>query len=384
MTGGVVVLRGCKGEDRGKKRDKGEEETARQLSVLALLLAAIRRSVVACRAVERRGVVSPAMTLAHMEIGWPTNVRHVSHVTFDRFQGFLGLPVEFEVEIPCRVPSASVSIFGVSAESMQCCYDSKGNSVPIILLLMQERLYSQGGLKAEGIFRINPEDSKEEELRDQLNKGTVPDDIEVHCLAGLIKAWFRELPQGVLDGLSPEQVLQCNTEEQCMELVRLLHPTQAALLNWAIELMADVVEEEESNKMNARNIAMVFAPNMTQMSDPLTALMHAVQVMNLLKALILRVLREREDAATQGSFSSPSSSGYHGDEMDTDGDDEEDEYPEQDAETEVDGNGSSKHDSLKKIEDKMGTELKNLKIFEIKREILSEKKTNNEKVDVEN
>jgi hypothetical protein len=30
---------------------------------------------------------------------------------------------------------------------MQCSYDSKGNSVPTILLLMQDRLYSQGGLK---------------------------------------------------------------------------------------------------------------------------------------------------------------------------------------------------------------------------------------------
>lgn len=49
-----------------------------------------------------------------------------------------------------------------------------------------------------------------------------------------------------------------------MQLVNLLPPTQAALLNWAVELMADVVEEEELNKMNARNIAMVFAPNMTQ------------------------------------------------------------------------------------------------------------------------
>lgn len=44
----------------------------------------------------------------------------------------------------------------------------------------------------------------------------------------------------------------------------LLRPTQAALLNWAVELMSDVVEEEELNKMNARNVAMVFAPNMTQ------------------------------------------------------------------------------------------------------------------------
>jgi hypothetical protein len=68
----------------------------------------------------------------------------------------------------------------------------------------------------------------------------------------------------VLDGLSPEQVLQSNSESEFLELVTLLRPTQAALLKWAVELMSDVVEEEELNKMNARNIAMVFAPNMTQ------------------------------------------------------------------------------------------------------------------------
>jgi hypothetical protein len=83
-------------------------------------------------------------------------------------------------------------------------------------------------------------------------------------LHNFVQAWFRELPEGVLDSLSPEQVLHCNTEEECVELVRLLPPTQAALLNWVVEFMADVVEEEESNKMNARNVAMVFAPNMTQ------------------------------------------------------------------------------------------------------------------------
>lgn len=42
------------------------------------------------------------------------------------------------------------------------------------------------------------------------------------------------------------------------------------------------------------------------MSDPLTALMHAVQVMNLLKTLVLKTLRERED--DEGSYSTFSSS----------------------------------------------------------------------------
>ncbi|KAM7277401.1 hypothetical protein ACFE04_019267 [Oxalis oulophora] len=322
MTGLVVLTRGgsCGGGGGGggggklksnkviyDDDDEENREEQNQVSVVELFLAALRKSMVSCRVDRNDDVMSTTSVAAataadihNMEIGWPTNVRHITHVTFDRFNGFLGLPVEFEVEIPGRVPSASASVFGVSAESMQCSFDSKGNSVPTILLLMQERLYAQEGLKAEGIFRINPENSQEEHVRDQLNRGIVPENYDVHCLAGLIKAWFRELPSGVLDGLSPEQVLDCNTEEDSVELVKQLKPTEAALLSWAVELMADVVMEEECNKMNARNIAMVFAPNMTQMSDPLTALMHAVQVMNLLKTLIVKTLREREEAENGG------------------------------------------------------------------------------------
>ncbi|XXG62774.1 hypothetical protein AAC387_Pa05g1083 [Persea americana] len=239
-----------------EEEEQQQEEEEEQLSLLALLVTVFRKSLVACRAGRE--------DLRPMEIGWPTDVQHVAHVTFDRFHGFLGLPVEFEPEVPRRAPSASANVFGVSTESMQCSYDSRGNSVPTILLLMQRCLYLQGGLQAEGIFRINAENSQEEYVRDQLNRGTVPDGIDVHCLAGLIKAWFRELPSGVLDSLTPEQ-------------------------------------EEQHNKMNAHNVATVFAPNMTQMADPLTALMYAVQVMNFLKTLIIKTLREREDAAVNAA-----------------------------------------------------------------------------------
>lgn len=74
------------------------------------------------------------------------------------------------------------------------------------------------------------------------------------------------MPCGVLDSLSSEQVMQCQSEEDCSTLARLLPPTEAALLDWAINLMADVVQLETLNKMNAHSIAMVFAPNMTHVS----------------------------------------------------------------------------------------------------------------------
>ncbi|KAL8089982.1 rho GTPase-activating protein 1-like [Apium graveolens] len=278
-----------------KERDKNSRD---QLSLLAVLVTLLRKSLwVTCTSVDRA-------KLSGMDIGWPTNVQHVAHVTFDRFNGFLGLPVEFEPEVPRRAPSASTTVFGVSTESMQLSYDHRGNSVPTILLLMQQRLYAQEGLQAEGIFRINADNGQEEFVRNQLNAGVVPVGIDVHCLAGLIKAWFRELPTGVLDSLSPEQVMQCQTEEDCSALVMLLPATEAALLNWAVNLMADVVQHEHLNKMNARNVAMVFAPNMTQMADPLTALMYAVQVMNFLKTLITQTLKERKSSVVKASPSS--------------------------------------------------------------------------------
>ncbi|MCS4558862.1 hypothetical protein L9G74_20810, partial [Shewanella sp. C32] len=89
-----------------------------------------------------------------------TDVRHVSHVTFDRFGGFLGLPADLEPEVPSPTPSASVNVFGVSPTSLQCSFDHKGNSVPTILLMMQRKLYEREGLKIEGIFRINAENSQ--------------------------------------------------------------------------------------------------------------------------------------------------------------------------------------------------------------------------------
>lgn len=70
-----------------------------QLPLLTLLVAAVRKSLVGCRK-------DGGDELQSMEIGGPTNVRHLVHVTFDRFHGFLGLPVELEPEVPRSPPSA--------------------------------------------------------------------------------------------------------------------------------------------------------------------------------------------------------------------------------------------------------------------------------------
>jgi hypothetical protein len=62
-----------------------------------------------------------------------------------------------------------------------------------------------------------------------------------------------------------------------------------------------------------------------QMADPLTALMHAVQVMNFLKTLVLRVLRDRQEAILEKEEGSSGNNGgpSSGPETPDEGDDEE-------------------------------------------------------------
>ena len=72
-----------------------------QFAILDIVVATLKKSLVTCT-VEREDASS-------LDISWPTEVRHVSHVTFDRFNGFLGLPSELEPEVPTRVPSARSS-----------------------------------------------------------------------------------------------------------------------------------------------------------------------------------------------------------------------------------------------------------------------------------
>ena len=87
-----------------KEREKQDRD---QLSLLALLVTLFRKSLAACKSTDIREFCA-------MEIGSPTNVRHVAHVTFDRFNGFMGLPVEFEPEVPRRAPSARFFLFPFS------------------------------------------------------------------------------------------------------------------------------------------------------------------------------------------------------------------------------------------------------------------------------
>lgn len=141
MTGLVMVTKGGGGSaKKAKTGPSPTQEEQNQLSLVAALLSALRKSMASCSVDE--GGDDGSAAVHHMEIGWPTNVRHITHVTFDRFHGFLGLPVEFEVEVPCRAPSARYSVnfsstfawFIEKIETFHSLSSSKLEKFPILTL----------------------------------------------------------------------------------------------------------------------------------------------------------------------------------------------------------------------------------------------------------
>jgi hypothetical protein len=139
----VMVSNGCGGEGEDKMEAGRQQQ---QGQVLGLVLAALRKSVVLpCQMADADDPVGEAWG---MEIGWSTDVRHVAHVTFDRLHGFLGLPVEFELEIPGQVPSARYGFLNSPLFSDECSVSSSIADASLNSIEQRERVRGVAGVNA--------------------------------------------------------------------------------------------------------------------------------------------------------------------------------------------------------------------------------------------
>jgi hypothetical protein len=176
------------------KVDAGHEAAGtQQLPMVAQVLTTARKSLLTCQAFEEleilererekykattdenekgkekegvRGRVKEGKM--DMDIGWPTDVEHVAHVTFDRYNGFLGLPKEYENEVPRPTPSARSVPFPISyiyfedefsrcgalnvANHARSCFPFASRS--ILFLVDFENFFDARSGRASGFLRL--------------------------------------------------------------------------------------------------------------------------------------------------------------------------------------------------------------------------------------
>jgi len=164
-------------------------------------------------------------------------------------------------------------VFGVSLKDAVIATKLEGKpNVPAIVVRCID-IVEQKGLKEEGIYRISGNQTDLKELRDRFDSGTDVDlkqrNCDPHCAAGLLKSYLREIPEPILTNkLKMDFFSSTNIEdktERINEIARLIASLPACnldLLQMIMEHLNNVLQYEEHNKMNVRNIGIVFSPTL--------------------------------------------------------------------------------------------------------------------------
>jgi len=176
------------------------------------------------------------------------------------------------------------AVFGVPLSQVEMVpWEAAGKShrsglVPKVLVDLRENLIRTGGLQQEGIFRKAPSDVETQQAKHALNVGTFDSSQfnNPQLYAHLIKLWFRDLPDSVLQHVHEEELILCKQLPACLKIVESIPPEFRTIFDWLLELMSEVVDCADVNFMNPANLGIVMGPNLlpnVDAANPMQALM---------------------------------------------------------------------------------------------------------------
>ncbi|XP_013862875.1 unconventional myosin-IXb isoform X2 [Austrofundulus limnaeus] len=189
--------------------------------------------------------------------------------------------------------------FGVQV----CVLTSKVNPVPQVLemLLMHVEL---NGLYSEGIYRKSGSACRARELHQVLETNPAKaslDNFPIHTITGLVKRWFRELPDPLMTFSLYSDFLHAVELPENAEKIRAVYqkidelpPANYNTLERLIFHLVKVAKEEKYNKMTPSSLAIVFAPCILRSpdtDDPLLCMKDVPKTTLCVEILICEQLR---------------------------------------------------------------------------------------------
>jgi hypothetical protein len=211
---------------------------------------------------RKASVVTPSAKTTPTVITDPISIIHTQHVKYNpQTRQYSGLPPEWVALLNRQ--------FGISASQLESVsvppYKSR---IPAVLIQMKEFLYSHGGLECEGIFRIAPSAGESTYVKQLLNENKFDGEADCIIMANLIKVWYRELPEHILNCLD-EQKIDVKNEAEAGEVMRkYLKEPQLSYYEFLLDICVDISRKESVNKMSSKNLAIVITPNLF---TPITA-----------------------------------------------------------------------------------------------------------------
>ncbi|XP_018423769.1 PREDICTED: rho GTPase-activating protein 23-like [Nanorana parkeri] len=167
--------------------------------------------------------------------------------------------------------------FGVRLEDCQPATENKG--VPLIVELCCT-LVEEKGLEYLGIYRVPGNNAVVISLQEQLNKGLCEANIQdqrwqdLNVVSSLLKSFFRKLPEPLFTDDKYNEFIEANRLENSSERMKRLRKLIQELpvyyyetLRFLVRHLKTVADHSEKNKMEPRNLALVFGPTLVRTSE---------------------------------------------------------------------------------------------------------------------
>ncbi|KAL4630953.1 rho GTPase-activating protein 21 isoform X1 [Arapaima gigas] len=176
-----------------------------------------------------------------------------------------------------KKPPAGVT-FGVRLDDCPPAHTNK--FVPLIVEVCC-KLVEERGLEYTGIYRVPGNNAAISSMQEELNnKGLVDIDVQddkwkdLNVISSLLKSFFRKLPEPLFTNEKYGDFIEANRIEDAVErlkiLKKLLHELPShhyETLKFLSAHLKTVAENSEKNKMEPRNLAIVFGPTLVRTSE---------------------------------------------------------------------------------------------------------------------
>ncbi|KAG8443271.1 hypothetical protein GDO86_011901 [Hymenochirus boettgeri] len=172
---------------------------------------------------------------------------------------------------PFEKKSASGGTFGVRLDDCPPAHTNK--YVPLIVDVCC-KLVEERGLESTGIYRVPGNNAAISSMQEELNKGFTEDMIDLNVISSLLKSFFRKLPEPLFTNEKYNDFIEANRREDPVERLKTLKGLIMDLpdhhyetLKYLSTHLKTVAENSEKNKMEPRNLAIVFGPTLVRTSE---------------------------------------------------------------------------------------------------------------------
>ncbi|XP_062847178.1 rho GTPase-activating protein 21 [Trichomycterus rosablanca] len=167
--------------------------------------------------------------------------------------------------------------FGVRLDDCPPAHNNR--FVPLIVDVCC-KLVEERGLEYTGIYRVPGNNAAISSMQEELNRGVGEIDLhedkwkDLNVISSLLKSFFRKLPEPLFTNEKYSDFIEANRTEDPVErlklLKRLLHELpdhHYETLKFLSAHLKTVAENSEKNKMEPRNLAIVFGPTLVRTSE---------------------------------------------------------------------------------------------------------------------